>query len=65
MKLGLLLDGKWSHNFLNQINREKFKICFVIGRIKLDTKNLQKKKNTFFYKKKYQFKKNIKFYERK
>ena len=38
MKLGLLLDGKWSHNFLNQINREKFKICFVIGRVKLDAK---------------------------
>ncbi len=64
MKLGLLLDGKWSHNFLNQINREKFKICFVIGRVKLDAKLkkiCRRKKIPFFIKRNINSKKTLNF----
>jgi methionyl-tRNA formyltransferase len=64
MKLGLFLDGEWSHNFLNQINRKKFKISFVVGRFKLDTKLKEickKKKIPFFTKKNVNSKKTIFF----
>lgn len=64
MKLGLFLDGKWSHNFLNQINREKFKISFVIGRIKLDEKLkkiCRRKKIPFFIKRNINSKKTLNF----
>ncbi len=64
MKLGLFLDGTWSHNFLNQIDREKFKICFVIGRIKLDTKLkkiCRRKKIPFFIKRNINSKKTLNF----
>jgi len=38
MRLGLFLDGEWSHNFLNLIDKKKFDIQYVIGRVKADIK---------------------------